>query len=226
MKLQFSSLAVIAFLLAGCTGTNPTNSPTPIDVPSDMVSASPASESARAQASEASEGRSDASEMASEVGRSSSSETKTGTSSSKQSEKAKPAPSASPSTVVSSDKADTTRDGGPIDIAPSAQTNTSSKAGSSLISVTTKEGGKGTIKLAGKADVYEGTVVATAVHSETGKSHTEFTTASCSNGCTGNWSINFSGLPSGTYKVNVSETDASDGEGKAPYSVDITVKVS
>ena len=130
--------------------------------------------------------------------------------------------------MVSSDKADTTRDGGAIDIAPSgkgeAETKTSSSG--SLISVTTKEGGKGSIKLAGKADVYEGTLMITATNSETGKSVSKHTSASCGSGCTGDWSANLSGLEAGTYKVTVAETDESDGEGKAPYSVDVTVKVS
>lgn len=226
MKLQLSSLAVLAFLLVGCSGPGPTDGPTPIDAPSMAASesasmAAPASESSEATPSE------DESEASSDD-----SESSTNTSSSKGSESAKPKPKPKPTkkpdTVVSSEQKDTTREGGPIDIAPSAQTNAAGgKTGSSsVISVTKKEGGKGTISLAGKADVYEGTVIARATNTETGKAHTEFTTASCSGGCTGDWSIKFSGLEAGTYKVNVSETDASDGEGKAPYSVDITIKVS
>lgn len=231
MKIQLSAFAVAAFLLTGCTGTNPTNAPTPIDGPSDVAASASASVSAKADAS--------ASAKASESEASSSeSETTTGTASSKGSEakkaseskKATPSkkPAASPSTIVSSDKADTTREGGAIDIAPSGkgETTTKTSGANSLISVTTKEGGKGTIKLGGKADVYEGTVIATATNTETGKSTTQHTTASCGNGCTGTWSLSFSGLEAGTYKVTVSESDESDGEGKAPYSVDVTVKVS
>lgn len=222
MKIQLSAFAVAAFLLTGCTGTSPTNAPTPIDGPSDVA----ASASTKADASASASAKTSESEASS-----SESETTTGTAGSKASESKKATaskkPSPSPSTIVSSDKADTTREGGAIDIAPSGkgETTTKTSGANSLISVTTKEGGKGTIKLGGKADVYEGTVIATATNTETGKSTTQHTTASCGSGCTGTWSLSFSGLEAGTYKVTVTESDESDGEGKAPYSVDVTVKV-
>lgn len=227
MKIQLSAFAVAAFLLTGCTGTNPTNAPTPIAGPSDVSASASASSSASAKASDRASAKTSESEVSS-----SKSETSTGTSGTKTSESKKATaskkPSPSPSTTVSSDKADTTREGGAIDIAPSGKGETSTKTsgGNSMISVTTKKGGKGTINLGGKADVYEGTLIATATNSETGKSTTQHTTASCGSGCTGSWSLSFSGLEAGTYKVTVSESDESDGEGKAPYSVDVTVKVS
>lgn len=233
MKIQLSAFAVAAFLLAGCTGTNPTSDPTPIDGPSSSASASAQasastssglvnSEVAResTSASEVKTGTAGASESARSASGTKASETKKADASKK--------PAASPSTVVSSDKADTTRDGGAIDIAPAgkAEAGTKTSSAGSLISVTTKEGGKGSIKLGGKADVYEGTLMITATNTETGKSTSQHTTASCGSGCTGTWSATLKGLEAGTYKVTVSESDESDGEGKAPYSVDVTVKVS
>lgn len=223
MKKPISALSGLALLLAGCSTATPTATPTAIDGPSPMATPAAVSEPAAAPAP-----TSPAPAASASTSSASGSAGSTSTAGSKPAASTKPKPTGSePATVVSSEDKDTKRDGGPIDIAPSVdgKEGTSVSSTGSFISVTKKEGGKGTIKLAGKADVPEGTVIATAVHKTTGTSTTEFTTASCSMGCTGDWSISFSGLSAGDYTVTLTESDDSDGEGKGPFTLTVPITV-
>lgn len=85
----------------------------------------------------------------------------------------------------------------------------------------------GEVTFEGEALVYEATVLLELVNTDTGATaYSGFTTATAAGPQRGTWTFTHEFTAAGTYTLNATETDPSDGEGRQPFTATRTIVVS
>jgi len=85
----------------------------------------------------------------------------------------------------------------------------------------------GEVTFSGEALVYEATVLLELVNTDTGATaYSGFTTATTAGPERGTWEFTHTFTEAGTYTLNASESDPSDGEGREPFTAVRTIVVS